>query len=249
MKILARFRGNLGDIEVWEDEADGGRFYLEDEIFQSHGSANGRSRLDYVQIMEAFLHRAHNVLALGCGGGNLATMLADRGKEMTVVDFNPKSFEIAREFFGMPEHLRCVVDDFRNYLLSEARCFDAIAIDVGGPGFDFEEQFDLSTCGSIRGRLQPGGRVIINVLVGSDFDAVADKIGRYLSADFSETWIVDHPGTIRRNALILCSDGVSDVRIEPELNSLCTIGPVPWTARRPRRRSTDAPRAISVRQH
>jgi spermidine synthase len=249
MKILLRFRGKLGDIAIWEDEADGTRFYLEDEIFQSHGSAFGHSQLAYVKIMEAFLRRDHNVLVLGCGGGNLATMLAERGNEITVVDFNPRSFQIAQEYFGMPKHLRCVVDDFRSYLLSEAQCFDAIAIDVGGPGFNFEEQFDLPTCRSIRSRLLHSGRVIINVLVGNDFDAVADKIGRYLSADFAETWIVDHPGSVRRNALILCSVSLSDHSIQRELNDLCTIGPVPWTARRPRRRSKAVPRMISVSQH
>ena len=117
-------------------------------------------------------------------------MLAERGKEITVVDFNPLSFQFAREYFGMPKHLHCVVDDFRDYLLREGQSFDAIAIDVGGPGFNFEDQFDLPTCRSIRSRLLYSGRVIINVLVDCDFDAVADKIGRYLSADFAE--IMDH---------------------------------------------------------
>ena len=61
----------------------------------------------------------------------------------------------------MPKHLRCVVDDFRSYLLSEAQCFDAIAIDVGGPGFNFEDKLHLPTCRSIRSRLLHSGRVII----------------------------------------------------------------------------------------
>jgi spermidine synthase len=200
--------------------------------------------------MEAFLQPAYNVLVLGCGGGTLATMLTERGKEITVVDFNPLSFQIAREYFGMPKHLHCVVDDFRNYLLREGQSFDAIAIDVGGPGFNFEDQFDLPTCRSIRSRLLYGGRVIINVLVDCDFDAVADKIGRYLSADFAESWIVDHPGTVNRNALIVCSVGVSDDNIRRELSALCTIGPVPWTVRRPRRHSPTGPgHAISLSRY
>jgi len=238
MKIIGRYRGILGDIAIWEDD-----------IFQSHASANGHSQLDYVKIMEAFLRRAHNVLVLGCGGGNLATMLSEGGKEITVVDFNTKSFQIAQGYFGMPKHLQCVVDDFRNYLLSETQSFDAIAIDVGGPGFNFEEHFNLPTCRSIRSRLLRSGRVIINVLVGSDFDAVADKIGRYLSADFAELWILDHPGNVRRNSLILCSAGESNDSIKRELNSLCAIGAMPWRARRPRRRPMEFPRAVSLSQH
>src|SRR4051794_4142946 len=121
MKVLARCQGKLGDIAIWEAEADGTRFYLEGELFQSHGSAEGQSELAYVKTMEAFLRPAYNVLVLGCGGGNLATMLAGRGKEITLVDFNPLSFQIAREYFGMPKHLHCVVDDFRNYLLREGQ--------------------------------------------------------------------------------------------------------------------------------
>jgi SAM-dependent methyltransferase len=116
MKILLRFRGKLGDIAIWEDEADGTRFYLEDEIFQSHGSPLGHSQLAYVKIMEAFLCRNHNVLVLGCGGGNLATMLAERGKKITVVDFNPRSFQIAQDISGCPKIFGV------SWMISEATC-------------------------------------------------------------------------------------------------------------------------------
>ena len=88
--------------------------------------------------------------------------------------------------------------------LSEPRCFDGIAIDVGGPGFCFEEQFDASTCHSIRNRLTGNGRVIVNILVGSDFDAVTDKFGNQLSDEHLAAWIIDRPGRLRRNALVAC---------------------------------------------
>ncbi len=152
MKILGRYKGKLGDIAIWESERTGDRLYREGEIFQSQSSAAGESRLPYVKMMEAFLGDAKNVLLLGCGGGNLATMLARSGKSVTVVDHNPVSFDLAKRFFGMPKEISCFVADFKEYLAAETRSFDGIAIDVGGPGFCYEEQirsgnlsFDHST--------------------------------------------------------------------------------------------------------
>ena len=154
MKILGRYKGKLGDIAIWESEKTRDRFYLEGEIFQSQSSAAGESRLPYVKMMEAFLGDAKNVLLLGCGGGNLATMLARSGKSVTVVDHNPVSFDLAKRFFGMPKEISCIVEDFKEYLAAETRSFDGIAIDVGGPGFCYEEQFDPATCHSITARLK-----------------------------------------------------------------------------------------------
>ena len=135
LKILGKYKGKLGEIAIWESERTGDRFYREGEIFQSQSSASGESRLPYVKIMEAFLGDAKSVLLLGCGGGNLATMLSRPDNSVTVVDHNPVSFDLAKRFFGMPKEISCIVEDFKEYLAAETRIFDAIAIDVGGPGF------------------------------------------------------------------------------------------------------------------
>ena len=204
MKILGRYKGKLGDIAIWESEKTRDRFYLEGEIFQSQSSAAGESRLPYVKMMEAFLGDAKNVLLLGCGGGNLATMLARSGKSVTVVDHDPVSFDLAKRFFGMPKEISCIVEDFKEYLAAETRSFDGIAIDVGGPGFCYEEQFDPATCHSITARLNPGGRAILNMLVATDFDAAPDLIASDLSEGHMSSWIFDQPGLLNRNVLVAC---------------------------------------------
>ena len=201
MKILGRYKGKLGDIAIWESERTGDRLYREGEFFQSQSSAAGESRLPYVKMMEAFLGDAKNVLLLGCGGGNLATMLARSGKSVTVVDHNPVSFDLAKRFFGMPKKISCIVEDFKEYLAAETRSFDGIAIDVGGPGFCYEEHFDPATCHSITARLAPGGRAILNMLVATDFDAAPDLIASDLSEGHMSSWIFDQPGVLNRNVL------------------------------------------------
>ena len=248
MRIISSRKGMRGHIAILEDEADGSLVYMEDDIFQSHSSPTGKSEFVYVQMMESFLGRANNVLVLGCGGGNLATMLSALGKTVTVVDHNPISFELAHQYFGMPEHIACVVADFREFLLAETRCFDGIAIDVGGPGFSFEDQFDQSTCRSIKDRLASSGRVIMNTIIENDFDPVADKIANALSDDQMGAWIFDQPGQMKRNALIAClprrrlsSDSCFIAEID---NSADMTGAV----RRPRRaKANGRTRVIDIR--
>jgi SAM-dependent methyltransferase len=237
MKILGRYKGKLGDIAVWESEKTRDRFYLEGEIFQSQSSAAGESRLPYVKMMEAFLSDAKKVLLLGCGGGNLATMLARSGKSVTVVDHNPVSFDLAKRFFGMPKEISCVVADFKEYLAADTRSFDGIAIDVGGPGFCYEEKFDPATCHSITARLSPSGRAILNMLVATDFDAAPDLIGGDLSEGHLSSWIFDQPGLLNRNVLVACLPKARAAASKRYMTAFpMTTGQL-WALRRPRRPS------------
>ncbi len=237
MKILGRYNGKLGDIAIWESEKTRDRFYLEGEIFQSQSSAAGESRLPYVKMMEAFLSDAKNVLLLGCGGGNLATMLALSGKNVTVVDHNPISFDLAKRFFGMPKEISCVVADFKDYLAAETHSFDGIAIDVGGPGFCYEERFDPATCHSIAARLSPSGRTILNMLVATDFDAAPDLIASDLAEDHMSSWIFDQPGLLNRNVLVACLPKLRRAANKRFMTELSTTTGQLWTLRRSRRPS------------
>jgi SAM-dependent methyltransferase len=240
LKILGRYKGNLGEIAIWESERTGDRLYREGEVFQSQSSPAGESRLPYVKMMEAFLGNAKNVLLLGCGGGNLATMLARSGKSVTVVDHNPLSFELAKRFFGMPKNISCVVEDFKEYLAAETRSFDGIAIDVGGPGFCYEEQFDPATCHSITARLSPGGRGMLNMLVATDFDAAPDLIGSDLSEGHMDSWIFDQPGLLNRNVLLACLPKARRSESKRHITELSTTTGQLWTLRRPRRLSHES---------
>lgn len=240
MKILGRYTGKLGEIEIWESKQTGDRLYREGELFQSESSASGESRFPYVKMMDVFLSDTKSVLLLGCGGGNLATMLARRGKSVTIVDHDPVSFDVARRFFGLPEYIPCVCADFKEYLLAETRSFDGIAIDVGGPGFCYEEQFNPAICHSLTALLKPSGRAILNMLVATDIDAAPDLIGGDLSEGHMTSWIFDQPGYLNRNVLIAClprQRQAANRRYMARLSQ--TIGGG-WALRRPRRPSCDS---------
>ncbi len=204
VRLLGRYQGRNGAIEIVECSADGTRIYFEEGIRQSQATPDGESVFSYVKLMDELLHRATNILILGCGGGNLATRLARLGKKLTIVDHNPISFVIAQQYFGLPDGLPLVVSNFRKFIFDDNQLYDGIAIDVGGPDFCFDAEFDLDTCNAIRARLAPGGGMVMNVLVANDIDPLPDRIAARLAGDRLRAWIIDEEGIQDRNAIIAC---------------------------------------------
>ena len=131
-----------------------------------------------------------------------------------------------------------MVSDFRKFIYQDDALYDGIAIDIGGPGFRFNEEFDVETCEAIRARLAPGGRIVMNVMVKNDIDPLPDRIAARLAGDALRIWIVDEQGIEDRNAIIACLP-------ERQLNPRSPLGDVMcntherWSIRRGRLRSRD----------
>jgi len=238
VRLLGRYQGRNGEIEIVECSQSGTRIYFEQGVRQSQATPDGESVFTYVKLMDELLSRAANILVLGCGGGNLATRLTRLGKTLTIVDSNPISFMIAQKFFALPDDLPCIVSDFRKFVFQDDALYDGIAIDVGGPGFRFNEEFDAETCEAIRARLAPGGRIVMNAMVANDIDPIADRIAARLAGDALRVWIVDEQGIEDRNAIIACVP-------ERQLNAHSGLRQVMvntserWSIRRGRLRSRD----------
>ena len=204
VKLLGRYQGKNGQIDIVECSWDGTRVYFEEGIRQSQATPDGESVFTYVKLMDELLSRSEQILVLGCGGGNLATRLWRLGKRLTIVDINPISFVLAHRYFDLPDDLPCIVSDFRKFVFDDRGYYDGIAIDVGGPGFRFTEEFDAETCDAIRARLAPGGRIVMNVMVAHDIDPTPDRIAARLAGEELRTWIVDEQFIEDRNAVIAC---------------------------------------------
>ena len=238
VRLLGRYQSRNGEIEIVECSQSGTRIYFEQGVRQSQATPDGESVFTYVKLMDELLSRSASVLVLGCGGGNLATRLTHLGKNLTIIDNNPISFVIAQKFFALPDDLACIVSDFRKFIFQDDAFYDAIAIDVGGPGFQFDEEFDVETCEAIRARLQPGGRIVMNVTVPNDIDPTVDRIAARLAGDNLRVWIVDEQGIEDRNAIIACVP-------ERQLNARSALQAVMgntserWSIRRGRLRSRD----------
>ena len=217
---------------------DGTRIYFEEGVRQSQATPDGESVFTYVKLMDELLYRSANILVLGCGGGNLATRLARLGKRLTIVDNNPISFVIALRYFGLPDDLPCMVSDFRKFIFHDDTFYDGIAIDIGGPGFRFNDEFDAETCDAIRARLAPGGRIVMNVMVTNDIDPTPDRIAARLAGDSLRVWIVDEQGIQDRNAIIACLPE-KQLSARPVFNDVMRNNNERWSIRRGRLRSRD----------
>src|SRR5258708_11577170 len=235
MRLLGRYQGKCGQIEIVEFTKDGSRLYFEEGVHQSRAAPDGESHYTYVKLMDALLTRAKNVLLLGCGGGTLGTMLFRQGKRVTIVDHNSISFVIARKFFALPAGPSCIVSDFRDFLRNNSAQFDGIAIDVGGPGFSFSEEFDAPTCRAVRAALAPNGRIAMNMLADHDFDPAPDRIARRLSGGVLNARIFDEPGIPSRNAVIACVSEICQSE-ERRLSRLICNEKEEWMLRKPRLR-------------
>lgn len=236
--MLGRYQGRHGAIEIVECSADGTRIYFEEGIRQSQATPDGESVFSYIRLMDELLHRATNILVLGCGGGNLATRLFRLGKELTIVDNNPVSFVIAQRYFALPDGLPLIVSDFRKFVHDDDRLYDGIAVDVGGPDFRFDDGFDVETCDAIRARLAPGGRIVMNVLAANDIDPAPDRIAARLAGDTLNAWIIDEQGIQDRNAIIAC---VPERQLDerPALTQVMQNSLERWSIRRSRLRGRE----------
>jgi len=238
VRLLGRYQGRNGEIEIVECSQSGTRIYFEQGVRQSQATPDGESVFTYVRLMDELLSRSANILILGCGGGNLATRLTRLGKTLTIVDNNPISFVIAQKFFALPDDLVCIASDFRRFVFEDEARYDGIAIDVGGPGFDFSDEFDPETCEAIRARLAPGGRIVMNVTVPNDIDPTADRIAARLAGDSLRVWIVDEQGIEDRNAILACLPE-RHLMARSSLQEVMANTSERWSIRRGRHRSGD----------
>ena len=103
---------------------------------------------------------------------------------------------------------------FAAHVVPPARHYDGIAIDVGGPGFRFMDEFDTETCDAIRARLAPSCRIVMNVMVANDIDPTPDRIAPDLpvrNADMDRRW-ARHRGPQCRHRLHTREDAGSTDR-------------------------------------
>ncbi|HEU4549898.1 MAG TPA: fused MFS/spermidine synthase [Rhizomicrobium sp.] len=179
--------------------------YWQRQYQQSASDSTGVSLADYIHAFYFFLMQAgvRDVLMIGCGGGNLATMLWRSGVDVTVVDIEPRSFAIARKYFAMPADIPCHVADGIAWLKAHRRRHGAIVLDAFGPNgmpevFMADGFFRLA-----KSRMRPrGGLFLMNVIVDDDEDRTPDRLVRLMRRHWRGVKLLDTDGWVDRNAVI-----------------------------------------------
>jgi len=202
---LADYESPFGTITILRAKTTGAVIYEQAGNFQSECDGDGISLVAYIHALYALIveAKAESVLLIGGAGGTLGTMLARSGHAVTMVDINPTSFPLAREYFNLPDSVHCVVSDGREFLLSDARCYDAIVLDAyHGDRIPAHLQ-SLAFFRLVASRVARRGVVLANVHVTSDADIAAERMADCMANVWPEVRLLDTKGLNGRNAIVM----------------------------------------------
>jgi spermidine synthase len=109
---LTKTSTEFGEISIVQSRVAGSHIYWQEGWAQSEADRNGVSLAAYVHAIFGLVAQtsAHTTLLIGCGGGTLGTMLIDAGRSVIVVDINPQSINLARQYFSLPDHVACYIE-------------------------------------------------------------------------------------------------------------------------------------------
>ncbi|MGZ5936049.1 MAG: spermidine synthase [Rhizomicrobium sp.] len=202
---LGDYDSPFGIISVLCSTSTGAIIYEQAGEFQSESDRDGTSLAAYIHALFGLIWeaKAKSVLMVGGAGGTLGTMLARKGCNVTIVDINPTSFPLARTYFNLPDSVRCVVADGRDFLLADARNYDAIVLDAYHGDRIPSHLQSLSFFRLVRSRLTSGGAFFVNIHIAHDTDIVADQIVDCMADVWPEVRLLDTSGLHRRNAIAM----------------------------------------------
>jgi spermidine synthase len=109
MILLEVIESEFGTINIVQKRDSGVVTYMQGGCCQSEADQNGVSLAAYIHALYGLLFqaKARKILLIGCGGGTLATMLSRACCKVTIVDVNPISFALARQYFDLPPTVEC----------------------------------------------------------------------------------------------------------------------------------------------
>jgi spermidine synthase len=193
------------EIVIEQDNQGGGVIYGEGVTNQSVADRHGVSQAGYIHALYGFVRQAQarRVLMIGCGGGTLATMLTRKAVAVTIVDIDPVSFRIARQYFHLPETVTCETEDGAAFLRRTEARYDAIILDAYAEWRIPKHLVTARFFGLVKARLARGGIFAMNVMVRDDDDRAPDRIAFRLMEIFGQVRLLDWEGEEDRNAIVL----------------------------------------------
>ena len=213
MVPIEKIESNYGTINILKSRSTGAVLYELEGYRQSMADTNGTSLAPYIHAIFGLLSqaKARNILLIGGAGGTLATMLARTRRKPTIVDINPISRNLARQYFHLPETVDWHVADGKAFLRAHSDRYDAIVLDAYHgqhiPTHLLTERF----FGLVRDHLAPKGAVFANVHVKHDFDDYPDRVAKTMTETWSGVRVLDAVGLCDRNAIVMAG-AVSHLR-------------------------------------
>jgi hypothetical protein len=120
-----------------------------------------------------------------------------------MVDIDPLSFQVAREYFHMPSGIECHAADGAAFLRRHKKTYDAIVVDAFADGLIPRQLLTPVFFAAAKRRLRPRrSLLLLNVIVASDADRTPDRIVRAMKTAWRNVRILDSDGWLDRNAIV-----------------------------------------------
>jgi spermidine synthase len=155
--------GLFGKIRIYERVSDGARFFMTGSSVQTLTDADGVSLFGYINAFKLLLRPYRKVLMLGGGGGSLATMLARKGHDVTVVDIDPVAKDLARQYFRLDSRVRWITADARAFVFNMRIDYDAIVIDACNSTRTVGYFCNAAWIARAAAKLKEGGALLLNL--------------------------------------------------------------------------------------
>ena len=189
--VTARIPSAYGDLVV--SDRDGVRYLFLNGVQQ--GSMIGDvSYAKYAYGLERLATVKgvpKTVLIWGLGPGVYARAMAEAGSKVTVIEIDPMSEKVAREYFGLPASVRVIIGDARTETSRLTEKYDVIVLDAFSGDSPPFHLLTSEAFADLKRRLAPDGLVVANIVGGVSGEAsrVAASIVATMESVFGNTQV------------------------------------------------------------
>jgi spermidine synthase len=164
--------GPSGEVKIAERESANGRHrvLMFDGLFQTGVYLDtGASIFPYAHVIAAglsALEPGSHIVVVGVGGGILPTLLSNMGYQVTGVDIDPRMPALASQWFNMPDSVRIVIGDGRQFIQDLAPAsVDAIVLDAFTGDREPVHLMTLEFIEACKRAVKPNGMIVVNPLM------------------------------------------------------------------------------------
>jgi spermidine synthase len=164
---LYRGNSNFGMLQVLQLK-NGRRYYLNDYLVQNtydYRQKKSTTLFTYMlrYLSEAYSTNLHDVLCIGLGMGIVPRELAGTGKQVEVVEINPKVLQVGEKFFDFdPSNINIHFGDGRYFINRTPNKYDAVVLDAFLGDSSPSHLMTREAFQNMRRILRPGGVLVIN---------------------------------------------------------------------------------------
>jgi spermidine synthase len=189
--VTARVPSAYGDLVV--SDRDGVRYLFLNGVQQGSmiGDVSYAKYAYGLERLATIKGIPKRVLIWGLGAGVYARAMAEAGSDVTVIEIDPMSEKVAREYFGLPPSVKVIIGDARTETSRLTEKYDVIVLDAfsgDSPPFHLLTREAFT---DLKKRLAADGLVVANIVGGISGEAsrVSSSIVATMESVFGRTQV------------------------------------------------------------